>query len=382
MVCNHLGETNKKQLYYSVSAYLYMYSILSYFIIQVAMACSVPTVEDIISKAGVKDRLHKLCSEQDIEKIIEYCKQWKRIGRYLGLTATQIEDIDKEMKTEHEKRSTMLAMWKQIFSFKATFEKLVKAIYDCGCTDDAYQVCLHLSTKARDDIRESSTRYLSNMYPSFLHILTDEKKAVPAEPALPNRDINYMHFNRIQPNGSSGDYSERLSRNLRDRSTRITKEHLEAKFSELTDEFEKSVSSVQLADIRKIAASLPHSVRQYLKDSSNAVRCMIRAESMVKFLGEFNTHSCYLCPSPLQHMVTKYGSEKCRQMMAEYQQNLLRYRQTTTIKQHINKQGETGPMHREFVEMLGSNWEEKTVEDFVQHCNRQQLCDSLLRLSC
>ena len=340
-----------------------------------------PTINELILKAGVKDRLNKQCSEQAIEKIIEYCKQWKRIGSKLGLTTTQIEDIDKEKKTEDEKRSTMLSMWKQIYSYKATFEKLVKAIYDCDCTEDAYQICIHLATtEGKDDI--STTHTFNNLYYQAYLTTADEKEAEPAEPPLPNRDINYVHLiERIQPNGSSRDYSERTSHVPQDRA-RTTKEDLETTFSSIIDEFENSVGGVPLDDLHKTAASLPYSVREDLKDARNVVRCMIRAESTVEFLGELNTHTCYLCPSPIQYMVTKYGSKKCKQMMAEYQETLLIYRQTTTIKQHINKQGETRPMHREFVEILGSDWEEKSVEDFIQHCNRQHLCDSLLQLLC
>lgn len=330
------------------------------------MACSIPTVEEVAFTAGVQDRLYKLCSVQDFEKIVEYCKQWKKIGYSLGLTRTQIEDIDKEKKTEDEKRSTMLSIWKQSRSFKATFHKLVNAIYECGCTDDAYQVCMYLATTAKDD-----TSTIKPIHSDFL--LTKNECATKDVPIniIPCTISMPIVNNIIQPNESS-----------RHGHARITKECLEEKFSTLTDEFENSVSSAPLADLRKTAASLPHTIRNDLKDPSNAVRCMIRAESTVEFLGELNTHGCYLRPSLLQHMVTKYGSQKCKQMMAEYQETLQIYRQTTTIKQHINKQGETRAMHRKFVELLGRDWEEKTVEDFIQHCNRQHLCDSLLRLSC
>lgn len=71
------------------------------------MACSIPTVEEIAFKAGVQDRLYKLCSVQDFEKIVEYCKQWKKIGYSLGLTRTQIEDIDKENRRRKEKHNAI-----------------------------------------------------------------------------------------------------------------------------------------------------------------------------------------------------------------------------------------------------------------------------------
>ena len=68
-------------------------------------------------------------------------------------------------------------------------------------------------------------------------------------------------------------------------------------------------------------------------------------------------------------------------MMGDYLETLQVYRQTTTIKEHMNKQGESGSECREFIEKLGSDWEEKTLEDLIQLLERDYLYNSLLKLS-
>ena len=108
---------------------------------------SKPTVKELISEVGLKDenKLNKPCSDQDLKVIVKYCVQWRKIGHHLGLSKTQIEDIDKEKKAEEEKRSAMLATWKQFYSFKATFRALVDALHECEYTESAYQVCEYLT---------------------------------------------------------------------------------------------------------------------------------------------------------------------------------------------------------------------------------------------
>ena len=163
---------------------------------------------------------------------------------------------------------------------------------------------------------------------------------------------------------------------------KTTKEDLEAKFTKIVDELGNSISYVPIDTLRSSATSLPESVRKDLSNPSDVVHSLIGVTSTIGFLTELNMHSNPIKPSLLQHIVSRHGSERYRQMMGEYLETLQVYRRTTTIKEHVNiKQGESGTECRKFTEKLGSDWEDKTLEDFIQLLEREHLCNNLLKLS-
>jgi hypothetical protein len=68
------------------------------------------------------------------------CKQWKSLPSHLGLEDIVAEDIDKSQKTEREKRHEFLRQWKSTKGSEATYKRLIDALLQIRCKQDAEKV--------------------------------------------------------------------------------------------------------------------------------------------------------------------------------------------------------------------------------------------------
>ena len=179
-----------------------------------------------------------------------------------------------------------------------------------------------------------------------------------------NEDIMYTQY--AEPI-SSGHHARHYPWNAQ---RKTSKEDLEAQFTDMLDEFGNSICKVPLSDLHRSVAILPESIRKDLRNPSEAIRSMIKTESTLEFLAEITVHSNYLKPSLLQYMVARH-SRQCRKKMDNYLQTLQVYKESTTIEEHTNQQGNAMAENGEFTDMLGSDWRCNTIEDLIQHFETQ-----------
>ena len=85
-------------------------------------------------------------SDDDIRKISAFLESWKVVAPYLGLSKGEIEAIDRDGKSEEEKRLLMLQKWKQALVFKATYKELVNTMLSIRRADLAVKVCQTVSS--------------------------------------------------------------------------------------------------------------------------------------------------------------------------------------------------------------------------------------------
>ena len=100
------------------------------------------TLEDLTERFKIPSGvLENEVSVDDIRKISTFLESWKLVAIYLGLNEGEVEAIDKDGKSEEEKRLLMLQRWKQALVFKATYKKLVNGLLSVRRADLAVKVC-------------------------------------------------------------------------------------------------------------------------------------------------------------------------------------------------------------------------------------------------
>ena len=74
--------------------------------------------------AGVpRAKLDQECSEEHVKDISLFLESWETLAPHLNLKGTDIEEIDKDKRTEQEKRLKILQKWKERFIFLATYTR-------------------------------------------------------------------------------------------------------------------------------------------------------------------------------------------------------------------------------------------------------------------
>ena len=99
----------------------------------------------------IRDRLDTLsneCSQTVLRSLADFCEEWRLIGKHLELTHTEINDIDRDYRTEKEKRVGMLEKWREKFALKAKYQALVEALLAEGKSTDAIEACKVMGTAA------------------------------------------------------------------------------------------------------------------------------------------------------------------------------------------------------------------------------------------
>ena len=101
------------------------------------------TLHDIAAQANVRveDLNTEVSSQRVLLDLAEFCVDWRLVGIRLGLTNAEIVAVDRDNRTEDEKRYVMLEIWKRKFAFKATYRVLIEAILACGQAQQATDAC-------------------------------------------------------------------------------------------------------------------------------------------------------------------------------------------------------------------------------------------------
>ena len=66
-----------------------------------------------------------------------YCGKWRNLGPYLELDNIVTEDIKRSLGDEEDKRRNFLQKWRETKGSGATYRKLIGALLDIHCREDA-----------------------------------------------------------------------------------------------------------------------------------------------------------------------------------------------------------------------------------------------------
>ena len=107
------------------------------------------TIEDVVNRAGISlDALSEECSRTVLLHLAKYCVQWKLTGQHLGLTSTEISDVDGDNKTAQEKKVGMLMKWKEK-SLTTSYRVFIESLLSQGRTQDAVEACKVIGVASR-----------------------------------------------------------------------------------------------------------------------------------------------------------------------------------------------------------------------------------------
>ncbi len=83
---------------------------------------------------GIKD-----AHLEDISRTLG--KDWRSLPSQFGMPNISKNDIDRDFKTEKEKRYALFCQWKEMEGSAATYKKLMMALLAIDCREDAEGVC-------------------------------------------------------------------------------------------------------------------------------------------------------------------------------------------------------------------------------------------------
>ena len=90
----------------------------------------------------IKDASKRI-SDIHLDKISHSCcSQWRRLPAYLDMERIVKDDVNRHSTSEEaEKRSLFFSKWVDEKGSDATYEKLITALLEMGCKNDAEKVC-------------------------------------------------------------------------------------------------------------------------------------------------------------------------------------------------------------------------------------------------
>lgn len=69
------------------------------------------------------------------------CRTWRSLPSLLELRSIVMDDIDRGPGSEEDKRRSFLLKWREMKGSEATYRKLIKALLETDCVQDAESVC-------------------------------------------------------------------------------------------------------------------------------------------------------------------------------------------------------------------------------------------------
>lgn len=100
-----------------------------------------------------EEDLNSQITDKHLDKISHsHCSQWRRLPPYLGMESIVRDDVNRlSASEEEEKRCAFFLKWKDMKGSEATYQRLISALLEMECTNDAEKVCkLFLTLKGRD----------------------------------------------------------------------------------------------------------------------------------------------------------------------------------------------------------------------------------------
>ena len=100
-----------------------------------------PTLDGLLKEVNIPlTSLEQKCSSEHLKSISLFL-DWRTVAPHLGLSQTDIQEIDIDQRTESEKRLKTLQKWKMKYGYVAKFINLVQVLLDIGNADNAERVC-------------------------------------------------------------------------------------------------------------------------------------------------------------------------------------------------------------------------------------------------
>ena len=100
------------------------------------------TLGELLKEVGVSpSQLDKACTSEHLQEISLFLESWRTVASHLGLSRTEVEEVERDGRAEKEKRQKILEVWKAGFAFKAKYVVLIKALLKIGRADQAMEVC-------------------------------------------------------------------------------------------------------------------------------------------------------------------------------------------------------------------------------------------------
>ena len=102
-----------------------------------------------LTKFGLsKDDLKQEISDTDIDNICRaYCTKWRNLYAHLGLERTFVVNAERDGYDEADKKAHFFRAWKGEEASDTTFGKLIDALMQIKCKQDAEGVCKLLAAK-------------------------------------------------------------------------------------------------------------------------------------------------------------------------------------------------------------------------------------------
>ena len=113
-----------------------------------------PRLNDIFSRYGLsEEKLRNECREEVLLKIACELREWNMVGRRLNVPRHKLTEIDRDNRSEGQRKLAMLDTWHEREGEEATYLKLAHALYDQGRRDLVEMLCQILTTSvtARKD---------------------------------------------------------------------------------------------------------------------------------------------------------------------------------------------------------------------------------------
>ena len=102
---------------------------------------AVVTISELVEAVGISETsLRERCTDEHLNVVSRFL-DWRTTAPYLGLSETEIEDIEDEDRRNEVRRRKTLQVWKRKYCFKATYRKLVEVFLCSGRADHAEELC-------------------------------------------------------------------------------------------------------------------------------------------------------------------------------------------------------------------------------------------------
>ena len=99
-------------------------------------------LEELLKEVGVRlEKLNESISDDHLHAIALFLTSWQTVASKLSLNEVDQDAIEREGKSEEDKKRKVLQKWKGKFAFKATYRMLVEALLSLAKADVAEKVC-------------------------------------------------------------------------------------------------------------------------------------------------------------------------------------------------------------------------------------------------
>ena len=83
------------------------------------------------------------------------CERWRELPACFKMPKITSNDIDRDYKSEKERRKAFFSQWIEMDGSSATYKRLIAALLEINCRGDAEEVCKLLKTSSDSQQEES-----------------------------------------------------------------------------------------------------------------------------------------------------------------------------------------------------------------------------------